>query len=123
MRSRTLISLVALGGFTVLAFGSAGGTSSFDFDGFDGLDGLAASGGGSASAAANVAACKAHVEHFNSLSCIPEGSRHKDSYCETYDNSFIDYKEFFDCMTENAKCNGAVPDLGGLSSCAALARP
>jgi len=123
MSSRTLVSIAALGALTVLAFGSAGGESNFSFDGLDDLKGIGASGGGGASAAANVAACKAHVEHFNSLECLPESARHKDSYCENYNNSFVDYAAFFACMTENAKCNGNIPDLAGLSQCADLARP
>ena len=119
MRSRTLVSFAALGAFTVLAFGSMGGDSSFDLDELGDLGDVGGAGGvagGGNSVEANMQACKDHVAHWNTMDCLKSVPR-DDSFCDGFNNAYVDYRPYFQCLTENTKCNGAIPDLGGASSC------
>jgi hypothetical protein len=113
MLKRTFVSTAALAGFVFLAFGSAGGGSSdFDFDKeFGDLD--VGGGGGE-----NVAACKRYVEKVNGLACMSSVQMNADDICpDALDISTLDMSGYYDCMADNSKCNGDIPDLGGISSC------
>ena len=41
--------------------------------------------------------------------------------CSTYENVACDISAYFDCLSDNTKCNGGQLDLSGWSSCANLA--
>jgi hypothetical protein len=133
---RNLLSLGALGLFTILAFGSK--QSSFDDDDFEDLFGdefeaeleaameeafeeleAEAAGGGGGSYSDNVEACRAWVDKQNALSCWPAAAQMSpDEVCPSAINqSPTDMRPYYTCMADNAKCNGNIPDLGGQSSC------
>ena len=67
----------------------------------------------------NQAACKKWVEAQNKLRCIPKGAKLKaDDICPaTLDQTPLDMTSYYECMGENAKCKGKVPDLGGQGDC------
>lgn len=116
MRARTLTSFFALGAFTVLAFGSLG-DDTFDLSSFTQGGGASGpSGMGGHSAAANLAACQAHVEAWNSAECL-QSAQKPDDFCDSFNNNLVDYTTYFECMTENVACEGAVPKLDGLKNC------
>jgi len=116
MSRRTVVSFAALGAFTVLAFGSMGGNSSFDLDS---LDGLGAAGGGKASAQANIDRCLKHIAHWNSFECLKSVPRDA-KFCETFRNDYVDYTGMFDCWDREISCEGPIPKLDGMSGCSAL---
>ena len=79
-----------------------------------------ACGGGAAYTAKNTEACERFSEHVQSLDCMGNmKATYSGNFCDTYkSNGFVDYSGFFDCMTENMKCAGDLPDteaLGNLS--------
>ncbi|MFH1466075.1 MAG: hypothetical protein ABIO70_16950 [Pseudomonadota bacterium] len=137
MLKRTLVSLAALGIFSVLAFGSKqSSTSDADFDDLFGEDfekELAAAmedamnegaeggaGGGGSDLADNVAACKYYVEAYNGLSCLKSSGiqLNADDVCPSGLNlSTIDMREYYKCMADNSKCNGNIPDMSGVGGC------
>ena len=41
--------------------------------------------------------------------------------CSTYDSYACDISAYFDCLTENTKCNGSVLDVSGWTGCQNLA--
>ena len=140
---RNLLSLAALGLFTVLAFGSK--QSSFDDDDFEDLFGddfeaeLEAAmeealedleeggasaggggGGGGGSYADNVDACKGYVAKYNSLDCLKSAGVQlaADDMCPSALNSSpLDMRDYYSCMADACKCNGNIPDLAGVSNC------
>ncbi len=135
---RNLVSLAALGLFTVLAFGSK--QNDFDDDDFEdlfgdefeaeheaameeALDDLEAegSGGGSGgSYADNVDACKGYVAKYNSLDCLKSAGVQLDAndMCPSALNSSpLDMRDYYSCMADACKCNGNIPDRAGVSDC------
>ena len=115
MLRKTLLSTAALGAFVALAFGSAGGESDFDFGDLDDASGsttAASSGGGSD----NEAACRAYVDHQNGLDCMP-AKLNADQMCGNLGMNPQNMVPFYNCMKNNAKCNGDLPDLAGQADC------
>jgi hypothetical protein len=136
---RNLLSLAALGLFTVLAFGSK--QSSFEDDDFDDLFGDdfeaeleaameealadleeegAAGGGGGGSYADNVDACKGYVAKYNSLACLKAAGvqlEANDMCPSALNSSPLDMRDYYSCMADACKCNGNIPDLAGVSDC------
>jgi len=112
MFRRTAISFAALGAFTVLAFGSMGGSS--DFSDLSNIDVPAAGGQG------NVDACTAYVDHMNSLDCIGGMEYSVDDTCRGQENIMADTKPMWDCMVENFTCKDGVLDSGNSADCGGL---
>ncbi len=137
---RNLLSLAALGLFTVLAFGSK--QDSFDDDDFEDLfgddfeaeleaameealadleeDGAAGGGGDGSSYGDNVEACHGYVEKYNSLSCLKSAGVQLaagDMCPVALNKSPLDMRDYYACMAAACKCNGSIPDLAGVSDC------
>jgi len=142
MQKRTLVSLVALSLFTVLAFGSKqDALDDFGDDDFDDLFGedfeaeleaameeamedleeeASDGGGGGGSYSDNVEACKGYVENYNSLSCLQAAGvqLNADDMCPSALNSSpLDMRDYYSCMADASKCNGSIPDLSGVTDC------
>lgn len=76
---------------------------------------LACGGGGNAD---NAAACKRYVEKQNGLECMKMAQLNANDMCpDTLDMSPVDMASYYDCLAENAKCNGEIPDLAGQANC------
>lgn len=138
---RNLLSLAALGLFTVLAFGSKqDGMSDDDFEDLFGDDfeaeleaamedalrdledegGSTGGSGGGGSYADNVDACKGYVAKYNSLSCLKSAGVQLDpnDMCPSALNqSPLDMRGYYSCMADACKCNGSIPDLSGVTDC------
>lgn len=108
MFRRTAISVAALGAFTVLAFGSMSGGSSTS-----GLGSLTGGGQG------NVDACKAYVDHFNALDCVPDAANiDVETTCQGQESVPADTSPMWECMVANATCKDGAFDAGNQSDCA-----
>ena len=122
MIKRTAISVGALGIFTLLAFGSGGGSSS-DVDWSElnkAIDEAnnASTSSSSSGGGGNAAACKSYVEAMNA--CMPEGAKmNADQTCpSTLDMAgALDMSGYYKCMADNAKCSGGIPDVSGQMNC------
>lgn len=69
----------------------------------------------------NVAACEAYVDKHNSLECTKDMKYEASEMCPSaLDMNPSDMSPMYDCMVENAKCDGAIPDFGGLADCSDL---
>ncbi|TNE86299.1 MAG: hypothetical protein EP330_21395 [Deltaproteobacteria bacterium] len=98
MRTILLASGAALGLAFSLACGGGGGGMGGSFD--------------------NVGACKAYVEHFNSLECTSSINFDPNEYCpDALDLNPTDMTPFYECLSSNAKCDGTIPDLAGQADC------
>jgi hypothetical protein len=74
--------------------------------------------GGAGGNADNAPACKRYVEKQNSLACMSMAQLNANDMCpDTLDMSPIDMASYYDCLAENAKCNGDIPDLAGQANC------
>jgi hypothetical protein len=144
MSKRTLVSLAALGLFTVLAFGS--NKSALDQDDMDEIfekfeqeldanvddagdepaaveeppaeePGADAGGGDLAD---NVAACRYYVDRYNGLECLKAAGvqLNADDMCPAALNqSPLDMRAYYKCMADASKCDGPIPDLSGVTDC------
>lgn len=66
----------------------------------------------------NVTPCKAYVKKQNSLRCMKDAQLNEDDICpEQLNMTPKDMGPYYECLAENAKCKGKVPDLGGQASC------
>ena len=73
--------------------------------------------GGGASYA-NKDACVSWVETQNALPCMSAVQQDAGTMCpDTLDQTPIDMASYYNCMEENAKCNGDIPDLMGQTEC------
>ena len=74
---------------------------------------------GMSGGADNVTPCKEYVAHFNDLECLPDSAHlNEDDYCPAaLDMNPNDMGPFYECLKENAKCDGKIPDLKGQSNC------
>ena len=111
MIKRNLASLAALGVFSVFAAGSTPDIINKVKE----AAGAASGGGGG-----NQAACLEYVEHYNSLACIKKvGATFtpSDMCPPELDITPQDMTGYYNCLKENSKCNGDIPDLAGASSC------
>lgn len=112
MLKRNLVSLGALGVFAVLAAGSTP----------DVMDEISAAGAGGAAGGGgdNAAACRDYVAHYNSLSCVQSvGIEFEaDDMCpDALDLNPNDMSGYYQCMIDNSKCNGDIPDMAGAVDC------
>lgn len=74
-----------------------------------------ASGGG------NKAACVKYVEHHNAQPCLKIAQLNAGDMCpDALDMNPKDMSKMYDCMRENTKCNGNIPDLAEVASCSSL---
>ena len=111
MFKRNLVSLGALGLFSVLAAGSTP-------DIMEEISSASAtsSGGGSG----NSDACRAYVAHYNALSCVQSVGINfeADDMCpDALNLSSADMSSYYQCMSDNSKCNGDIPDMAGAADC------
>ncbi len=112
MKKRMLISSAVLGCFLVLAFGS----NKEAMEQIQAEIEKAQAGGGGGGG--NAAACRNYVETYNSLPCMGSIKLKADDICPAMlDQSPIDMTGYYDCMAENSKCNGNIPDLSGVADC------
>lgn len=121
MLRKTLISTAALGAFVVLAFGS-GDSGEFNFDDIELPDDNAGAGGEvnlGSGGGGNAEACRNYIETQNALPCMSKAGivLEYDTICGTTADSPLDMTGFYNCMAENAKCNGDIPDLAGQGDC------
>ncbi len=68
----------------------------------------------------NQDACRAYVEHLNGLACRAADVDPAATCPENYDSDgATSCAEFFDCLTEQARCDGDVfiNDVGACTSC------
>ncbi len=110
MFKRNLVSLGALGVFSILAAGSTP----------DIMEQVAASGGSAGGGSGNVEACTAYVEQHNSLSCVQSlGVTYEpaDMCPDALNLNPNDMSEYYQCMADNSQCDGDIPKLDGLSNC------
>ena len=114
MRSRTLISFSALAGFVVLAFGS-GDMSSFTTDDIN----IGGAGGAVGGNAANEPACRAYIQAYNSLDCLPpEAKMDGEVTCGAAATSSVDMSEYFECLAKGYTCNEqGLLDASGAVDC------
>jgi hypothetical protein len=136
---RNLLSVAALGLFTILAFGSK--QDSYDDDDFEDLFGEdfeaeleaameealadleeegSGGGGGGGSYADNVDACKGYVAKYNSLDCLKSAGvqlEANDMCPSALNQSPLDMRGYYSCMADACKCNGSIPDLSGVTDC------
>lgn len=82
------------------------------------LEAEGAPSGDAAPSSGNVAACRAYVEAFNGLDCMATIKFDVDEFCPSaLDLAPTDMAPYYDCLRENAKCAGELPDLAGQSEC------
>ena len=146
MFKRNLVSLAALGLFTVLAFGSKKSAlddlkSELGDDFEKELDAAmdqamqdaaqaddavaepapeAAPAAGGGDLADNAAACRYYVQTYNALECLKAAGVQlvADDMCPAALNqSPIDMRDYYKCMAAASKCNGNIPDLSGVTDC------
>lgn len=68
----------------------------------------------------NAAACQDYIDKVNTLECYKGAAFTFD--CSIYDSTSCDIADYFDCLTENTKCNAmGQPDQSGTPSCASKA--
>jgi hypothetical protein len=72
-----------------------------------------ASSGGSG----NAAACQKYIERYNGLPCLGGVKVDAASMCTGQDAMPCDISKYWNCMAENTKCKGAMPDIVGTASC------
>ena len=67
----------------------------------------------------NAEACKNYVQAYNDMTCIPDATKlDPATICpDNLDMSPVDMAEYYNCMAENSKCNGDLPDLAGQANC------
>jgi hypothetical protein len=66
----------------------------------------------------NVAACTKYIEKYNSLECMGGVKLDAATMCSpSMDQMPCDISKYWNCMAENTKCNGAIPDMSGLQGC------
>ena len=100
MLRRSLISIGALGVFTVLAFGSGGSDLSAV---------------GVTDRAANKTACESYVAHWNDLECLTSDINAA-TMCDGQEKVPADMASYWSCMEAAAKCTGGDPDLPDLTA-------
>ena len=121
MWKRNLVSVLALSVFVVLATGSTPGA-------LDSIKSAVEEGAGSADGAAppsadnggsgNAAACRAYVEHYNSLECFGGVTMDPETTCpDIIDSTPIDMGSYYNCMIEHTSCDGNLPKVDGIDSC------
>jgi len=116
-----LTSTLALGGLLFLAFGSvpsddASFEEMMEEAAAEAVEGAAAGSGGS-----NSEACKAYVQHYNSLSCMGAMNLSESDMCpDALDLGSSDMTPYWECMKTNSKCNGDMPDVMGQLDCIEL---
>jgi hypothetical protein len=77
--------------------------------------GLACGGGGGYD---NLAACERYVDAYNGLTCMSAVKLEKSTMCPSnLDLTPTDMASYYDCLAENSKCNGDIPDLAGQMNC------
>lgn len=77
--------------------------------------------GGAGGGGNNVAACKAWLEKQNALPCASMMQMNAADVCpDSLDQTPIDMESYYNCMAENAKCNGDFPDLAGQANCSPM---
>lgn len=112
MRSRTLISFSAMAGFVVLAFGSG------DMSGLSDL-GVTPSASSVSGNAANEPACRAYIEAYNALDCLPaEAKLNADNTCGMVGMSSTDMTGYYECLAKGYSCNEqGFLDASGATEC------
>lgn len=76
---------------------------------------------GGAAGAGNQAACQKYVEKHNSQPCLKMAPLDAAQMCIAgLDQSPVNMVARYECMAENTKCNGDIPDLGGIADCNSL---
>lgn len=81
---------------------------------------LACGGGGAAlsGGADNVGACKAYIEHYNSLDCSSIAPFDANEMCpDALDMNPTDMTPFYECMASSVSCKDGIPDFGSQSDC------
>jgi hypothetical protein len=74
--------------------------------------------GAAAAPTGNQAACRRYVEAFNGLGCTGNIQFDIDEFCPSaLDLAPSNMGPYYDCLRENAKCNGELPDLAGQVNC------
>ena len=69
----------------------------------------------------NAAACQEYVDKVNTLDCYKSVKFTTD--CSAYDNTDCDISDYFNCLTDNTKCDAmGNPDSSGTSQCASKAQ-
>jgi hypothetical protein len=65
----------------------------------------------------NRAACEAYIAHSNGVSCMTLKLDASTICSPQLDQMPCDLAPYFNCLAENTKCNGALPDIAGQASC------
>ncbi len=67
----------------------------------------------------NAAACRKYIETLNGLACMSAMPKQDPAMVcsDALDMMPCDVSKYYNCMAENSKCNGQIPDMAGTANC------
>lgn len=84
-------------------------------------EGAAATDAPAAGSGSNTAACQAYIDANNAADCMPIKMDAADMCPDVMDMAGApDMTEYYECMANGVKCNGAIPDLADQINCAGM---